>query len=248
MARIRAALTAWGTAQVVGPLGGGSRTAVVELRRGRERLVAHLSQRSPASLDWQIRLVEHVAGHGLAVPALVPALDGRYRVDGVTVERWLDGRPPERGDWPAVVAALRRLHEVTTGWPQRPGFASTHELLTVDRGGDADLSQMPAAAVAACRRAWAGLAGSPQSVIHGDPGPPNIRICGNGVGLLDWDEARVDYTDLDFADLPVEVLPPGRLNKARLAVRAWEAASGWLTEPSYARRQLALLHQAANTS
>jgi Ser/Thr protein kinase RdoA (MazF antagonist) len=242
LAHIRAALAAWDSVAMVGPLGGGNRTTAVEVRRGGERLVAHLSRRSPASLDWQIRLVGHLARHGLVVPAMVQAGDGRYHVDGVTVERWLDGRAPGPADWPAVVTTLRRLHELTAGWPQRPGFASTRELLSQERGGDVDLSLMPAGAVAACRQAWAGLAAGPHTVVHGDPGPANIRITSDGVGLLDWDEARVDHPDLDLADLSAEVLPPARLAAAHLAVRAWEAASGWVTEPSYARNQLALLN------
>jgi hypothetical protein len=70
---------------------------------------------------------------------------------------------------------MRRVHEVTAGWSQRPGHASTRELLEVERGGDVDLSAMPRAAVDECRRAWARLAGTPEAVVHGDPGPANIR-------------------------------------------------------------------------
>jgi Ser/Thr protein kinase RdoA (MazF antagonist) len=234
-------LAAWGKAVVVGGLGGGNRNAVREIRLGDERLVARRSRRTLASLDWEAALLDHLASHGLRVPVLVPALDGRRHVDGVTVQTWLPGREPGPGDWPAVAATLRRVHELTTEWPQRPGFAATSELLTADRGGDVDLSRMPAEAVAACRQAWARLAGRPQAVVHGDPGPANIRITGDGVGLLDWDESRVDRTDLDLADLPGGHLPPERLNIARTAVTAWEAANGWIVEPSYARRQLALL-------
>ena len=77
--------------------------------------------------------------------------------------------------------------------------------------------------------------------MHGDPGAPNIRVTEAGAGLLDWDEARVDYTDLDLAELPGCDLPPGRLAAARIAATAWEAANGWTVEPAYARRQLSLL-------
>ena len=63
------------------------------------------------------------------------------------------------------------------------------------------------------------------------------------VGLLDWDEARVDHPDLDLADLPVPVLPGPRDRIARAAVGAWEAAAGWAAEPAYARRRLAELAQ-----
>ena len=81
-------------------------------------------------------------------------------MDGVTVQAWLPGQPPGPGDWPAVAAMLRTVHQVTTDWPQRPGFASTAELLTADRGGDVGLPKMPADAVAACRHAWARLKGA----------------------------------------------------------------------------------------
>lgn len=119
---MRAALVAWGQPEVIGPLGGGHRNPVLELRRGRDRLVARWSRRSPASLDWEIGLLSHLTRHGLRVPA-----------------------------------AVRHLHKLTAHWPQRPGFASTQELRTTSQGGDVDLSAMPADAVAACRRAWAGL-------------------------------------------------------------------------------------------
>ena len=169
--------------------------------------MARRSRRSAASLSWEVRLLEHLTRHGVRVPVVMPAMDGRRHVNGVLVMQWLQGRSPEAGDWPAVADTLRRVHEVTRGWPQRPGAASTRELLTTERGGDVDLGRMPVEAVAACRRAWAALAGSAEAVVHGDPGPANIRITVAGVGLLDWDEARVDATDLDLAELQAEPAP-----------------------------------------
>jgi Ser/Thr protein kinase RdoA (MazF antagonist) len=241
MRHMERALAAWGTPVVVGRPGGGNRNTVVEIRLGGRRLAARRSGRPAASLDWEASLLEHLASHGLRVPVTVPALDGRRHVDGVMVQTWLAGHEPGPGDWPAVAATLRKLHELTADWPQRPGFASTTELLSCDRGGDVDLSTMPADAVAACRHAWAKLDGRRRAVIHGDPGPANIRVTDDGPGLLDWDEARVDCTDLDLAELPGQHLPPARLSIARTAATAWEAANGWIVEPSYARRQLALL-------
>lgn len=238
---VRAALAAWGRSEVTGPLTGGNRNPVLEIRLDGRRLVARRSRRPPASLDWELGLLDHLAGHGLRVPGVVAALDGRRHVDGVVVQTWLDGSPPGPRDWPSVAATLARLHELTAGWPQRPGFASTRELLTAERGGDVDLAAMPAGAVAACRRAWARLDGRPAAVVHGDPGPSNIRVSAAGPGLLDWDEARVDYTDLDLADLPGSDLRPAQLAVARAAAAAWEAANGWIIEPSYARRELARL-------
>jgi Ser/Thr protein kinase RdoA (MazF antagonist) len=234
-------LRAWGPLEVIGVLGGGNRNTVMEARLGGRRVVVRRSRRPPASLAWEADLLDHLARSGLRVPAVVPALDGRRYLDGVVVQTWLDGTPPSAADWPAVAAFLRHLHQITTGWPQRPGFASTRDLLTTDRGGDVDLLAMPPDAVADCRRAWARLQGSPQAVVHGDPGPANIRISADGLGLLDWDEARVDYADLDLAELPGSELPLPRLTLARQAATAWEAANGWLVEPSYAQHQLDLL-------
>jgi Ser/Thr protein kinase RdoA (MazF antagonist) len=244
--RMRGVLAAWGPLTVVGPLAGGHRNAVLELRRGAERLVARQSRRSPASLGWEVELLDHLSQQGLCVPRIIPSTDGRRHIGGVVVQSWLAGTPPGQGDWPAVAVTLRRLHELTAGWPQRPGFASTQDLLTAGRGGDVDLAAMPAGAVADCRRAWRQLAGCAEAVVHGDPGPANIRMTRHGAGLLDWDEARVDCVLLDLADLPGSDLPPAELARARLAVTAWEAASGWHREPSYARRQLTLLRAGAS--
>jgi hypothetical protein len=45
---------------------------------------------------------------------------------------------------------------------------------------------------------------------------------------------------LDLAKLPGADLPADRLAVVRAAATAWETANGWIVEPSYARRQLAL--------
>jgi Ser/Thr protein kinase RdoA (MazF antagonist) len=240
-ARMHDLLQAWGEIRVVGHLAGGNRNQVLEVRRGNQRLVARRSKRQPPALEWELDLLEHLTYHGFTVPTVVPALDGRRHIDGIVVQRWMEGEPPGTRDWAAVAAELRRLHALTQGRPQRPGFCSTKDLLHRERGGDIDLSSMPDAAVAACRNAWRKLEDIPQAVVHGDPAAANIRVTEDGIGLLDWDEARVDHVDLDLADLPVPALPPHRLAPARAAVDAWEAANGWLIEPAYARRRLAQL-------
>ena len=63
-------LGAWGQVTVIGPLGGGNRNTVLGLRLAGKRLVARRSRRSSASLDWEIGLLYHLAGHGLRVPAV----------------------------------------------------------------------------------------------------------------------------------------------------------------------------------
>ena len=235
-------LSAWGQMSVVGRLGG-HRNEVYEVRRGTERLVARRGRRSPESLAWELDLLDFLSTQGFLVPAVVPTAAGERSAAGVVVQQWLPGREPDTADWPVVADELRRLHELTTGWPARPDFLGTVELLTADRSGDVDLTAMPADAVAACRAAWRALQGT-TTVIHGDPCAANIRVTAQGIGFLDWDEARVDSPDLDLADLPVSVLPPDRQRVAKRAVDAWEAANGWLIEPDYARTRLAALFAA----
>ena len=123
--------------------------------------------------------------------------------------------------------------------PRVPG---TWDLLDHSRWGDVDLDLLPAEAVRRCRAAWRALGAEPRAMVHGDPGAANIRRSPAGVGFFDWDEARVDAAILDLADLPAALagdLPPARLDAARHAAGAWEAANARMLEPAYARRRLA---------
>jgi Ser/Thr protein kinase RdoA (MazF antagonist) len=240
------ALAAWGRdAAILERLGGGARNRVWAVRVGGRRAVARDSGggRSGPALDWELDLLQELAGAGFTVPRPVPAFDGRRRVGGLVVLTWMDGEAPaDEGGWGLVADELARLHRHTAGRRQRPGFASTRELLAADRGGDVRLDLMPAEVVALCRAAWSRLACGPAVVVHGDPGPQNLRLSGDRVGLLDWDESRVDCPELDLAWLPVDRLG-ARRDLARTAAEAWEVANGWLVEPDHARRRLAELRR-----
>ncbi|MCA1655516.1 MAG: phosphotransferase [Pseudonocardiaceae bacterium] len=234
-------LAPWGSPALVARLGGGHRNEVYRIAGD---LVARRSRRSVQSLDWELDLLDHLSRNDFVVPTVVPAHDGRCHADGIVVQRWLDGREPAGDDWALVAAELRRLHALLADWPRRPDLPAIRDLLTADRGGDVDLTAMPAAAVAACRAAWRAVwrAGpGPLTVIHGDPGAANLRMAGGRVGFLDWDESRVDHWWLDLADLPTPVLSPADQALAKAAVDAWEAANAWGLEPDYARRRLAHL-------
>ncbi len=193
------------------------------------RYAARLSKRSAPALEWEIELLTFLRGAGMLVPGVLPTLDGRRQAEGLVVYGWLEGDPPScERDWMLVVKDLRRLHKLTRQWPQRPGFRSTRELLAEDAGGDVHLDLMPEEVVVRIRGAWKAIADEPTSVVHGDPGAANIRIRGGRVGLLDWDEARVDASVLDLAGLPLELagtLGADRLERARRAADAWEAAN-----------------------
>lgn len=233
------ALAQWGTgSELLEPLTGGVANQVWSARVGGRRVVARLGTRSDADLDWETRLVLHAHRGGLAVPVPVPTADGRLFADGLVVMEHVDGEPPQDGaDWRRVAHALRLLHEVTRGWPQRPGWRSSSDLLHTTTGTKVDLDAMPAEAVARCRAAWARLAGRPTAVVHGDPNPGNIRVTAERVALIDWDEAHVDALELDLV-LPHDAagLGAAAYDAASQASAAWEAAVCW--DDEYSRRRL----------
>ena len=244
--QLQSALAAWGAGARIGDrLSGGNRNEVWRVVVDGAPYAARLSPRPPAAIEWELDLLSYLRRHDLRVPAILPTSDGRRRVGGMVLFEWLDGDPPttER-DWRTVERALRTLHHLTANWPQRPTFQSSQELLDDNQGGDVRLDLMPDEAVRRCRAAWRVLAGAPASVIHADPGASNICISTAGAGIFDWDEARVDASILDLAALPLERfadVTADHLQRARTALDAWEAANGWVVEPSYARRRLSAL-------
>ena len=241
----RSSVAAWAGVELRGPLIGGARNQIVRAERGNERLVVRHSSRSVPALDWELDLLEFLDAHGIEVPRAVSSDDGRRHVDGVVIYRFVDGRPPrDREDWQRAVAVLTAIHEMTAGWPQRPGFASSRQLLTADRGGDVRLDAMPHRAVAAVRAAWRPVVTGAECVNHGDVGGGNILVTETGIALLDWDESRVDVPWFDFAFLPPDVAAdmPVEAEALSIAGIAWEAATCWTAEPDYAARRLAELY------
>src|SRR5439155_2729405 len=115
------------------------------------------------------------------------------------------------------------------GWPQRPGWRSSTDLLHAETGTKIDLGAMPAESAARCRAAWARLSGRQTCVVHGDPNNPgNVRMTANQVALIDWDESHVDVPALDLV-LPDNAagLDDGAYDIAAQASAAWEAAVCW---------------------
>jgi Ser/Thr protein kinase RdoA (MazF antagonist) len=225
------ALARWGDDAVrLEPLTGGAGVNQVwAVRVGGRRAVARLGRRGDADLAWETGLLRHLDRQGLTVPVPVPATDGRWFAGGLVVMTHLPGGPPESAaDWRRVAGTLRELHRLTRGWPQRPGWRSSTDLLHAETGTKVDLGAMPAEGVARCRAAWARLAGRPTCVVHGDPNPGNVRMTAGRVGLIDWDESHVDVPDLDLA-LPDDAagLGDGGYDVAAQARAAWEAAACW---------------------
>jgi Ser/Thr protein kinase RdoA (MazF antagonist) len=235
-------LGAWGAVELLDSAPGGARNMVWFGRVNGKACVVRRSARSDAALVWELDLIEEVRHRGLGAPEIVPTAAGDRSRHGVVIQHRVPGaRPASREDWLAVAEYLTTLHTRFRSFGQRPGFVSSIDLLDVDAGGDVDLTEMPAHAVASCRTAWARLRKRETSVVHGDPGEENILMTDDGVVLLDWDESRVDVPLLDLAALPEDASPLEDHERwlAAQAASAWEAAVSWQPEREYARRRLA---------
>lgn len=236
------ALEQWGddVTRVERLTGGAGVNDVWSVRVDGRLAVGRLGARSDADLAWEMELLQHLDREGLAVPLPIPATDGRLFVDGLVVMTYVEGEPPAtEADWRRVADTLRDLHRVTGGWPQRPGWRSSIDLIHAETGTRVDLGAMPPEAVARCRAAWARLADRETCVVHGNPeSPANVRITADRVALIDWDEAHVDVPDLDLV-LPHNAagLDEAAHDIAAQAFSAWTAAVCW--DDDHAIRHLA---------
>jgi Ser/Thr protein kinase RdoA (MazF antagonist) len=234
----RESLRQWGEDVTrIEPLAGGVANDVWSVRVNGKLAVGRLGTRSDADLAWETELLKLLDREGLTVPVPIPTTDGRLFADGLMVMTYVEGGPPEtEADWRRVADTLRRLHLITQGWPQRPGWRSSTDLLHAEKGTRIDLDAMPPEGVARCRAAWARLIGRRTCVVHGDANPRNIRMTANRVGLIDWDESHVDVPDLDLV-LPHNAagLDSGAHDIAAQASAAWEAAVCWDDEYSIKR-------------
>lgn len=240
-------IAAWPNLTLVEQILEGNRNTVWKGDLAGRPVAVRRSKRPEASLNWELDLVVHLDSLGFRVPTPVSTLQGALHENGVVVQRWLEGEPPTTpSDWDLVARELRRLHAATSGYVQRPGCCVVTELATHRRSVDADLDAMPQAEQQQVIEVFRTVSDAPTAVIHGDPNSSNIRIADGIVGLLDWDESRVDVVWHDLSELattehePSALAPQHRLIARRLS-NAWEAVNGWTCEPSYARRRLAAL-------
>jgi Ser/Thr protein kinase RdoA (MazF antagonist) len=223
-------LAQWGEDAVrIEPLTGGVANDVWSVRVHGRLAVARLGGRSDADLAWETELLRYLDQNGLDVPVPIPTEDGRLFADGLVVMTYVEGGPPEtEADWRRVADTLRRLHQLTQDWPQRPGWRSSTDLLHAEKGTKIDLTAMPPEGVARCRVAWARLVGRSKCVVHGDPNSRNVRMSASSVALIDWDESHVDVADIDLV-LPHNAagLEGEAHDIAAQASAAWEAAVCW---------------------
>jgi Ser/Thr protein kinase RdoA (MazF antagonist) len=105
---------------------------------------------------------------------------------------------------------LARIHRTDWGGGQRPGAASWLERdLVRNAWWDWELVDKPRVLVTAYERVRDFLADPPPlrlGVVHGDVYRGNVRVEGGAiVGVLDWEEARLDWLASELANAAWEV-------------------------------------------
>lgn len=212
-------------------LPGGARNTVLRGTGPGSGYVFKRTRRTEAQLRWlrHVRRAADLAGLQVSLP--LETVFGWLAHRGWIAERFVEGHAAMAADMAALAPQVARFHAAATGTPQRPGFATAHDLVRAETGGDIDLAAMPPTLRDLCRTAWARLPEGGTTLIHADLSPANVILSGDGTPvLLDWDEAR--------ADLPVfDRLALGDIGNDidRAAALAFEIAVCWCIEPERAR-------------
>lgn len=229
-------VTPWQGLELIEPVSDGNRNEVWRAQLGGTQVSVRRSRRSPESLTWELDLLGFLDRAGFRVPIPIRCDNGRRSVGGVVVQLWLSGRSPSSvADWRVVGLELQRLHAETADYPQRPGCVTVRELGDARRSVDADVDVLPVSAVDLVLGVFERFDDVPTAVVHGDPGPGNVRIGSDGrVGLLDWDESRVDLVWHDLSNLGTQILCDRSHRRSQTLSNAWEAVNAWAIEPEYA--------------
>jgi Ser/Thr protein kinase RdoA (MazF antagonist) len=164
-------------------------------------VVLRLTRAPLASVEWELELLRTLRLPEVVVPVAGPAT-------------WPDGRtalvlPYVAGDYledaEQMAAFVADLHRCTWAGGQRPGAVSWAERnLDVNDWWDWRIVEKPPELVRAYEEMAAFLADPPRfrlGVVHGDVHPRNTRARdGRLVGVIDWDDARLDWQAWELAN------------------------------------------------
>ena len=216
----------------------------VFLLEGEQTVVLHVKH-PPLDIDsltWEHHLLELLSDRLSAVPAPIPTLEGRtfllHNNQPVWLTRYLTGHPAQLVDRQAVGAALGQLHAVRVDMPARPGHPRLSDLPIPM------ITEMPSAfdswlsLIAQARgetieliKQIAGIRSPTVGVTHNDIFPGNVLVHdGQVTGLLDWEEADLDWLVWDLACSigPFCSTPDGDLDRSAAAafIDGYRASGG----------------------
>lgn len=228
---MRPPIECWNIEAEIQPLRGGHRNLAfrtIGLGVGRD-LVFKSTRRTEASIRWLLQVHAIARRSGIEIPELRRSLGGNLVENGWTCEGFVHGSLAPKADLKALLPLVKQFHRNTDGVSQRPGFESSNALMTLEKGGDVDLSKMPSKIASKCQHACRGIEKQQMSIIHGDLSYGNLMRTPNGcVALIDWDECRRDHVSFDIH----AIAPQGEeMERARIA---WEVACSWQIDPDYA--------------
>jgi Ser/Thr protein kinase RdoA (MazF antagonist) len=197
-----------GSLAVHEPLEGGYANDVLRIEAGGSSYVVRVKYPPVVaeSIVWEHELVERLALEIVPVP--IRASNGAtffvHDRFAVSVLPYVSGRPAAPGDGPAVAHALGRVHEAAARvvLAQRPTVPALAEVEWPPARLPGHLERWLPTLEAAREWAigWTRTLTAPSSPIHGDFFPGNVLVeDGRVTGVLDWEEARVDWPAIDLA-------------------------------------------------
>lgn len=209
-----------------------------ELLRYGDR-VLRLEATTLESVQWEHALLRFLAP---GVPEVVVALDGPALWDDgrvASIFPFVPGEQLDRDDPAqrlALARLLARLHRTGLAWPggQRPGAAAWPERdLLRNLEWDWTIVEKPAVLVNAYEELVRFLLDPPHlvmGIVHGDVYRANLRVgAGRIVGVIDWEDARLDWPAWELANATWEVCKVGDsldVGRCRAFVDAYVAADG----------------------
>jgi Ser/Thr protein kinase RdoA (MazF antagonist) len=181
-------------------------------------VVLRVEHRDPESVAWEHELTAFLSHDVPEVVTPLVALDGSTfeEKDGtvVSVLPFVEGTPLDRDDEAQRLEAARllaRLHWVGRIWrrprPDRPAYADLD--FETNAWWDVRIVEMPPVLEQAYEQSRGWLGAAPwltRGAVHGDLYRGNLRVRDRRIhGLLDWEDARVDWPAWELANATWEL-------------------------------------------
>ena len=170
----------WSVSADLVPLAGGHRNVAFRTVGLRQDLVFKSTSRMPTAIEWLLPVLDFARKSGFVIPPIVRSCRGNLVECGWTCEEFVEGRPLSTEETRCIRENIERFHSLAAAVPNRPGQASSQDLLELTAGDDIELDKMPSSLAEACRTAWSGLVGYPPTIVHGDLNAANMLWCPDG--------------------------------------------------------------------